>query len=113
MARHPAPVLGAYLGATLASYAVAIPLLILRLRISGPSAAELLIGFFLTQVAVASLGWGRASRLFALTALWQSYAPARGIPADASEPVPDDGHAVPGGSMFRDLGPRKPIARRG
>jgi hypothetical protein len=98
-ARHPLPVLGAYLGTTLASYAVAIPLLIVRLRVGGPSGAEVVIGFVLTQLAVASLGWGRAARLFALTALSRSHAPASTTPADAPEAVPNDVRGVPSGSV--------------
>jgi hypothetical protein len=111
--RDPFQVLGAYLGTTLASYLVAAPLLILRLRLSGPSGVALVFGFVVTQVAVASLGWGRASRLVALTALARSYAPVRAIPADTTEAVPNAAQEVPGDSMFRELGPRKPVARRG
>jgi hypothetical protein len=111
--RDPLRVLGAYLGATLASYAIAVPLLILRLRLSGPSGMALVVGFVLTQLAIASLGWGRATRLFALTALARSHSGASAIASDASQAVPDDAHAVPSDSMFRDLGPHKPAARRG
>jgi hypothetical protein len=111
--RSPLHVLGAYLGATLASYVVAVPLLVLRIRLSGPSGVALATGLVMTQLAVATLGWGRAARLFALTALARSYAPASAIPEDAAEPALDDTRDVPGDSMFRDLGPRKPIARRG
>jgi len=99
--RHPWPVLGAYVGATLTSYAVASALLILRLRISGPSGATLLTGFVLTQLAVASLGWGRATRLFALTALTRSLSPARTAPADAPEAGPTDIHVVTGSIASR------------
>jgi hypothetical protein len=111
--RDPLGVLGTYLGATLVSYVIAFPILVLRLRVSGPSWPALVVGFVLTQLAVASLGWGRATRLFALTALARSYLPASVIPADASDALSGDGRVVPSDSMFRELDPRKPIARRG
>jgi hypothetical protein len=112
-ARDPGRVLGAYLAATLASYAVAFPLLILRLRISGPSGVGLFFGFVLTQMAVASLGWGRAARLFAMTAISRAHAPVSVTSADTGEATPDDAQGAPAGSMFRELGARKPVARRG
>jgi hypothetical protein len=87
-------VLGAYAGATLASYAIALPLLVLRLRVSGPSGAELLLGFVLAQLAVAALGWGRAARLFAFTALSRGHSPVSLTPADAPEAVASDARAV-------------------
>jgi hypothetical protein len=98
--RHPLRVLGAYLAATVASYVIAVPLLIVRLRVSGPSGAEMVIGFVLTQLAVASLGWGRAARLFALTALSRSHSPASVTPADAPEALPNGVH-IPSGSIAR------------
>ncbi len=110
--RDPLRVLGTHLGATLASYAIAFAILVLRLRLSGPSWPALAIGFILTQLAVASLGWGRAVRLFGLTALARSYWPATVSPANTADAVADD-ERVPSDSMFRDLGPRKPVARRG
>ena len=69
MMSRPFPVLGLYLGATAASFAVAAFFLVLRLRVIGASGASFLLGFVLTQLAVAAIGWGRASRLFALAAL--------------------------------------------
>jgi hypothetical protein len=93
-ARHPLRVLGAYAGTTLAGYAVALPLLVLRLRVSGSGAAELIFGFVLAQLAVAALGWGRAARLFAFTALSRGHSPLSLTPADARDAVPADAHAV-------------------
>ena len=111
--REPRRAMGAYLGATLASYAVALPLLVLRLRISGPSGVALVAGFIVTQLAVASLGWGRATRLIALTAIARARSAANVSPSASSEDAHDGGYTVPSGSMFRDLGRRKPVARRG
>jgi hypothetical protein len=111
--RDPLGTMGAYLGSTLASYAVAVPLLILRLRISGPSGAALVVGFVLTQLAVAALGWGRATRLFALTAMARSHAVKAAAPSAPSEDAREEGYTAASGSMFRELGPRKPVARRG
>ena len=111
--REPRRAIGAYLGATLASYAIAVPLLVLRLRISGPSGVALVAGFILTQLAVASLGWGRASRLFALTAIARSHAAAAVAPSASEDDARHGGYTVPSGSMFRELEPRKPVARRG
>jgi hypothetical protein len=67
--RQPLPVLGRYLGATLVSLLVASVLLLIRLRLVGGSGGGFWLGFVVTQLAVAAIGWGRASRLFALTAL--------------------------------------------
>ena len=94
MVRHPLGVLGSYLAPTLASYVVVVPLLIARLRASGPSAVELVMVFVLTQLAVATLGWGRAARLFALTALARSDSPSGLTPDDAPESVAGDVHVV-------------------
>jgi hypothetical protein len=111
--REPLGVLVGYLGPTLASYAVAAVFLILRLRLSGPGWVALVLGFALTQLAVASLGWGRAARLFALTALARSRLPESESPYETFEAAPDDVHVVRSDSMFRELDPRKPVARRG
>jgi len=105
--RDPLRVLGAYLGATLASYALAVPLLILRLRLSGPSMGALVAGFILTQLAVVSLGWGRAARLFALTELARSARPASVLPAASSEAVPNDLQVISSGSMLGELDPHR------
>ena len=67
--RRPFAVLGCYLGATLSSLLVAAALLVARLRVTGASAGGFLLAFALTQLAVAAIGWGRASRLFALVEL--------------------------------------------
>jgi hypothetical protein len=97
MARHPLRVLGSYLAPTLASYVVAIPILIVRLRVSGPSAIELLLVFILTQLGVAALGWGRSARLYALTALARDHSPWSVTPADASESVSGAARLAPSG----------------
>jgi len=102
-ARHPLRVLGSYLGPTLASHAVAVLLLIARMRLSGPSIVELVIAFVLTQLAVATLGWGRAARLLSLTALARHHSPSGVTPADASRALPGDVHVV---------GSRGPIVSR-
>ena len=94
MGRHPLRVLGSYLGPTLASCAVAVLVLIARLRSSGPSGVELVMVFVLTQLAVATLGWGRAARLLALTALSRCHSPSNVTPADAPEVVPGNVHVV-------------------
>jgi hypothetical protein len=98
MVRHPLRVLGAYLGPTLVSYVAAIPLLIARLRLSGPSAAELVIAFVVTQLVVASLGWGRAARLLALTRLARLHFQTSLTPADAPEAVGDAVHVIRSGA---------------
>jgi hypothetical protein len=99
MVRHPARVFGAYLGATLASYVVAALFWVLRIRLSGGAGVALVIGFILAQLGVAALGWGRAARLFALTALSQSHSPVSATPARAPEAVPASARDVPGGSI--------------
>jgi hypothetical protein len=92
--RHPLRVLGTYLAPTLASYVVAAPLMIARLRLSGPSAVELAMVFVLTQLTVATLGWGRAARLLALTSLSRCHSPAGLTPADAPGAISGAAHVV-------------------
>lgn len=67
--RRPLSVVGLYLGLTLTSGLVAAVLLLVRLRVTGADAGGFLIGLVATQLAVGALGWGRASRLFALARL--------------------------------------------
>jgi hypothetical protein len=69
MMSRPLMVLGLYLGVTLAGGVVAAVLLLVRLRITGASIGGFLAGLVVAQLAVAALGWGRASRLFALARL--------------------------------------------
>ncbi|HEY3253771.1 MAG TPA: hypothetical protein VGJ91_07480 [Polyangiaceae bacterium] len=45
---------------------------LLRVHVSAASRTGFLIGALITQLAVASVGWGRASRLFALSALFRA-----------------------------------------
>jgi hypothetical protein len=104
MSRYPLASLGSYLGATLASYAVAFFLFVIRLRASGPSAAQLVVGFVVAQLGVAALGWGRAARLVALTALSRSHLSSGMTPADASDVIPGEAQAVRPGSMVSRQG---------
>jgi hypothetical protein len=80
--RRPLATIGLYVAVTLASLLVAAVLLRIRLWVSGSSGVGLSCGVIVTQLAVASIGWGRASRLYALTALARSQA-AR-VPTEAS-----------------------------
>jgi hypothetical protein len=68
-ARRPLAVIGAYLAATIAGWLVTAGLVLVRLRVPVASGAGFWAGFGLTQVAVAAVGWGKATRLFALTAV--------------------------------------------
>jgi hypothetical protein len=70
--RRPLSVVGLYLGVTLTSGCVASALLLLRVRVTGGGVGVVSIGFVVTQLAVAALGWGRASRLFALVRVARS-----------------------------------------
>lgn len=70
--RHPFAVLSFYVATTLASLLLAAVLLLVRLHISGASVVGLGGGFLVTQLAVACIGWGKLSRLSALTALARS-----------------------------------------
>jgi len=69
---RPLALLGFYLGVTLASLLVASVLALLRIRVVGSSAPTFWLGVVLTQLAVAAIGWGKASRIMALTALARS-----------------------------------------
>jgi hypothetical protein len=71
-ARHPLLVLGLYAATTAASLAVAGVFLLVRLRIDGATPVTFGAAFIVAELAVAAIGWGRASRLFALTELARS-----------------------------------------
>lgn len=64
IAARPGAVLARYLGPTLVSVIMAAVLAVLRIRVD-----NFLIGFLITQLAVAAIGWGRAGRIFALAGL--------------------------------------------
>jgi hypothetical protein len=104
MGRYPLASFGSYLGATLASYAVAFFLFVVRVRVSGPSAAQLVVGFVVAQLGVAALGWGRAGRLVALTALSRSHLSSGMTPADAAEAIPGEAREVRAGSVVSRQG---------
>jgi hypothetical protein len=87
VAVNPLAMLGLYLAPTVASLVVAALLVLIRLRIDGATSSGLVIGFVVTEMAVAVIGWGKASRLFALTAL------VRPIPKETDQP--SDPPAVP------------------
>jgi len=72
--RRPFTVLRLYLATTIASWAIAAVVLVIRLRVSGGTEAGVWLGFLLTQLAVVAIGWGKASRLLALTALVRAHA---------------------------------------
>jgi hypothetical protein len=67
--RRPVAVVALYAGPSLLGLVAAALLLLVRVRISAASFGGFLVGFVLVQLAVAAVGWGRASRLFALSAL--------------------------------------------
>ena len=87
LVRRPLPVLGLYLGPTLASLAVAFVLLAVRIRLEGSNAFLFWLAFLVTQLAVAAIGWGRAARLFALTDMLRA-PPAAVAPAATTIPAP-------------------------
>jgi hypothetical protein len=66
---RPLSVFGLYLAPTLAGLLLAAALLALRLQVAPITGVRFVVGVILTQLAVAAIGWGRASRLFALSAL--------------------------------------------
>lgn len=67
--RKPLLLLGLYLVPTLLSLTAAALLISLRIRVAAGSSGTLVAGLLLTELAVASIGLGKVSRLFALTAL--------------------------------------------
>ena len=69
LVQQPLAVLALYVGPTLVGLVVAAALLLVRIRVTAASFGGFLVGFVLVQLAVAAVGWGRASRLFALAAL--------------------------------------------
>jgi hypothetical protein len=83
LANRPLALLVLHALPTLASLLVAALILLVRLRVHGASIAPFWLAFALTQLAVAAIGWGRAARLFALTALAASSG-ARALPSSQS-----------------------------
>jgi hypothetical protein len=64
--QRPLAILSLYLGPSLIGLVTAAVFLVLRLHVSASSIGGLAFGLVLTQLAAAAIGWGRASRLFAL-----------------------------------------------
>jgi hypothetical protein len=69
---RPVALFGLYLGVTLASLLLASVLGLLRIRVVGSTGFTFGFGVVLTQLAVVAIGWGKASRLMALTELARS-----------------------------------------
>ena len=67
--RQPFRTLLSYVVPTVLSLFLAALLSVLRLHLNAASQSGFWLGALVTQLAVAVVGWGRASRLFALTAL--------------------------------------------
>lgn len=88
--RQPLPVLGTCAATTLASLLLAALLTALRLRLFPAGAATIVLGFLVAQAAVATVGWGRASRLAGLVDIVRTTAPVA-APAPASAPAPAPG----------------------
>jgi hypothetical protein len=72
-ATRPVAVLGTCLATTAASLLLAFLLTALRLRLFPGGMATILLGFLVAQVAVAAIGWGRASRLAGLVDVIRGY----------------------------------------
>jgi hypothetical protein len=72
--RRPLAVYGAYLGAALASLALASAILLARLRVTPSNIPGLVLGALLTELAIAAIAWGKVVRLSALVALAQELA---------------------------------------
>jgi len=87
LARRPLAVLALYVGPSLVGLVVAAVLLLLRIRITAASFGGFVVGLLLVQLAVAAVGWGRASRLFALAALARGGSAARSDAAPAAAGV--------------------------
>ncbi len=69
---QPLSVFGLYLAPTLAGLLLAAALLAVRVQVAPVTSVRFVVGLVLTQLAVAAVGWGRASRSFALIALARS-----------------------------------------
>lgn len=77
LVRRPLGLLGLYVLPTLVSLVLATGLITLRIHTSAAGAFGLVAGLVLTQLAVLTIGLGKISRLFALTALCRENPPAR------------------------------------
>jgi hypothetical protein len=69
---QPLATLALYFAPSLFSLGLAALLLAIRVRLSGASFIALASGTVVTQLAVASIGWGRVSRLIALSRLFRA-----------------------------------------
>lgn len=67
--RRPLATLLVYLGTAVVGYGLAAGLGVLRLQVSGPGWAEVLLGIVLAQLVVAAIAWGRSARLYAMADL--------------------------------------------
>lgn len=93
---RPLPVLALYVGAMLAGTAVAAVPLLVRLRLTPASGVVFWLGFLLTQLGVAAVGWGRAGRLFALAAVAADARPAAAsAPPASAAPAPTEPDPAP------------------
>jgi hypothetical protein len=69
LGRRPLTVMALFGVPTLAGTIAALLPLLVRIRLVGSNGALFWLAFFVTQLAVAAIGWGRAARIFALTQL--------------------------------------------
>lgn len=87
LGRRPLMLLGLYLLPTLLSLLLATLLFSLRIRTSAATSGGLAAGLLFTQLAVAVIGLGRVSRLYALTALCRDSAPTSANPREGAPPA--------------------------
>ena len=113
--RRPGRVLGFGLLTTVAGAGLAFGFLLLRLRIHQVGPASLLVAFLLGELAAASVGWDRASRLIGLAELVRADAADRertarsGRPASRPPPLREPPPALEAQSATLDaLGPPSP-----
>ena len=87
--RRPLAVSVVYLGTILVGEGLAIALGLARTRVSAASVGGLVLGFFLVQLVVMAIAWGRIARLYGLSALARDTQErtVRKVPKEAPPPV--------------------------
>lgn len=95
--KRPVAALAVGLSANLASLVVAAALLVIRQQIAQSGVVSMLIAFLFAQLAVATLGWGHATRLCGLVEI------ARALVASGAAPAPGPAkRAAPAGPAVTD-----------
>jgi len=88
--KRPVEALAVGLSGSLASLVVAAALLVIRQQITQSGVASMLIAFLFAQLAVATIGWGHATRLCGLVEIARALVASGAAPAPRATPAGPD-----------------------